>query len=199
MSKASIRIADAFYNDARDFLDRFNTGKEAWSGRRSERVKWCVDLRFAYETALKAIIAWRVDSDEFLVVYQAAVSGGHNLVRLAEAASDGLEELGITRLSALSMMACLPVDLRYNLDGVLFREHFEEWYYSTCGNDPWLTQAADEAERITDGIGARLSSESTIVNASDVRLDLDPMTAKQGKWIKEAAECMEQWKGGSDQ
>jgi len=169
-----IEVADHFYNDSLDLLNRFNylfNGDSImFSSIKSRRMKCYVDLRMAMESILKA----------YTVYYCHADLSGEKLVRQVESYRHHVEKIiaiCMEHLPSDELKPCeifcdklkdLPVGLRYRLDVMDFINSNESLYYSTIGNDSWIDTLYENIKNLAQYLGVVLSKESKIVSGEEL-------------------------------
>lgn len=162
-------IAQFFITDSKQFLFRYHNLRE-FQNEISSRSKLLIDLMFAAECMLKALIFLESQEDEKKTYKKIKT---HNLNRLCDLI---LGKTGISRLeSFLSQNPALyNVSSRYTLEAhINFREEniLGEHYYSTIANPQWLDSFYEIASETLSYVESEQNFEIKSINFSDIDVD----------------------------
>lgn len=154
MNRRHAEVANHFFTDASDLLLRFELTRNDFFVSHSRQAKLYVDLRIAYECALKAVVALSLDDSLSVEEIQKGVEGfGHQIERLELSAFPSLsasyDPLG-------PQIDRLPVSLRYRIDGWEFRDAKEELFFATVRSEPWIDSLHERTRAILGDLNSRL-------------------------------------------
>ena len=170
--KINIEVADCFYTDAEDLIDRFDRTFEVYFGVKSRRIKCYYDLRAAYECILKSIIAYHEQPEiERRDLIKKTERYGHKISELEVLAQNVDTDRESTVLSWGTILDRLPVGLRYALDAYDFIEAKESLYYETIGDDDWLYRLRKYVGTLSKAFGEKLSCHSGIISVRDIPME----------------------------
>lgn len=184
MVTPNIRVANDFFHDSLDFLQRYRITLDSFYAVKSRRFKLFLDLRMAAECVLKAYAAYHLMNDlNREAVIRRAESYGHKIKSMAQAVESYVAEDTWAEFNPfVEPLNALPVGLRYRLDGMDFREMNESFYYQTIGSDTWLEKLHDATKRLTDELNERLMTHSRILSGSELMAAaLEPQHNKYAK------------------
>jgi hypothetical protein len=170
-SPPNIYVANDFYHDCVDLLQRYKLTIDQFYSVRSKRLKTFIDLRIASECVLKAYIAYfsLKDLDRETVINKVE-SYKHHIGRMAEEVVKYVTGENWTRfLPFVQQLDALPVGLRYRIDVFDFRKIKEEFYYQTVGSDDWLNNLHDALKAISDELNLQLNYHSKIISGAELR------------------------------
>jgi len=168
--KNNVEIAQSFFEDAFDLADRFDITFERYHAIKTRRFKCFIDLRWAYECILKAIIAYSQPRDmERGALIKATEQAKHKISVLERTVMEGNNTFGVEPCG--DQLDQLPIGLRYALDGYDFRDAKEELYYDTIGSDVWLENFRKYVGQLMSRVGDELSKHGGIINAADIPIE----------------------------
>lgn len=163
------KIGEMFLDDSRSYLARYHQLVEK-ATERGRRCKLLVDIRFAIECALKALIFFESTDDE-KKTYQRVKKLGHKLEDLFKDPSVSCHS---------DIMACYPDVQKLNLDDydVFLRYSLEAFiefgaeadksdYYDMVNNLMNNNSIYDTAKKITDAVDKKKSKPIEITNFGD--------------------------------
>jgi hypothetical protein len=180
----NIRVANDFFHDSLDFLHRYQITVEHFFAIKSKRLKLFLDLRMAAECILKAYSAYfymrELSRDK---VIQKVEKHSHKIGEMAAIVRPCVEPSIWERFNQfVESLNCLPVGLRYQLDGADFRQVNEDFYYETVGSDAWLDALHDAIKLLADTLGKQLQTHSRVVTVNEIMSEL--MAPQHNKYAK---------------
>ena len=180
----NIRVANDFFHDSLDFLHRYRITVEHFFVIKSKRLKLFLDLRMAAECILKAYSAYfymrELSRDK---VIQEVENHRHKIGEMAAIVRPCVEPSIWERFNQfVESLDCLPVGLRYQLDGADFRKVNENFYYETVGSDAWLDALHGATKLLADTLDKQLQTHSRVVSVSEIMSEL--MAPQHNKYAK---------------
>ncbi len=170
MTNANIEVANDFFHDAEDFLNRYSLTVEHFYAIKSKRMKLFLDLRMGAECILKAYAAYFLmkDSPRGDVISRVE-SYRHKIPQMVNDVKSFIPVYEWQRFEPyVEQLSALPVSLRYRLDGADFRQMNENFYYATVGSDLWLDSLQDAIRELTKALNTHLVSHSRILSGADL-------------------------------
>jgi hypothetical protein len=179
-----IEIADSYFHDCEDFLYRYRLTFNYFTSMKSKRFKLFVDLRMAFECALKACaIYFQMKDLSRKDIIDRLHNLGHDTSKLIGLVSESLTQTQLENLRSVSEeVRMLHVGLRYDLDQVDFRVAQNDLYYQTVGSDVWLNRLHDVTTELSALISESLQTHSRVVSVKDLMKDV--LTPKYNKTLK---------------
>jgi hypothetical protein len=170
MATVNVEIANDFFHDAGDLLDRYRLTADHFYAIKSKRMKLFLDLRMAAECILKAYAAYflmvSVTRDEIIRRVEAYK---HDIRRMSDDVKPMVDtEVWHSFEPFVDQLSALPVGLRYRLDGADFRRVNESFYYQTIGSDSWLDKLHDAIRVLNDSLNTLLVGHSRLLSAADL-------------------------------
>lgn len=165
-------IAEYFISDCKEFLFRYKQLRE-FQTQISNRSKLMIDLIFAIECSLKALIFIESLEDE-KETYKKIKT--HNLKYLIEKV-DNTEIAEILNLINENI-ELYDVSSRYTLEAnINFRENnvLGELYYNTIANFIWLDNLYESAQNLLSFVETRMDRKIKIINFNDIDIDKEMM------------------------
>ncbi len=170
MTNPNIEVANDFFHDAEDFLNRYSLTVEHFYAIKSKRMKLFLDLRMGAECILKAYAAYFLmkDSPSGDVISRVK-SYRHKIPQMVNDVKSFIPVEDWQRFEPyVEQLSALPVSLRYRLDGADFRQMNENFYYATVGSDLWLDSLQDAIRKLTKALDTHLISHSRILSGADL-------------------------------
>ncbi len=170
MTNPNIEVANDFFHDAEDFLNRYSLTVEHFYAIKSKRMKLFLDLRMGAECILKAYAAYFLmkDSPSGDVISRVK-SYRHKIPQMVNDVKSFIPVEDWQRFEPyVEQLSALPVSLRYRLDGADFRQLNENFYYATVGSDLWLDSLQDAIRKLTKALDTHLISHSRILSGADL-------------------------------
>lgn len=180
----NIDVANDFFHDCIDLLQRYRMIIDHFSGIRSKRLKTFIDLRIAAECLLKSYVAYfKLSELDRGDVIKKIETYGHKITSMAVEAEGFADHQNWASFSPyVAKLDILPVGLRYRLDVFDFREVNEVLYYETVGNDAWLYGLHDSLKALSDDMNQHLNSHSCVVSVEELWEEL--ITPRHNKYAK---------------
>jgi hypothetical protein len=159
-------IASHFLADTTDYLARVHLTRDEFGGMKSRRLKWFMDIRLAYECALKAAIAESMrDAEDGERLLKEIEGYGHRIGQLERDAFPVLLE-GLRPFGA--ELDRLPVGLRYRIDCWDFISSRGRDYYETAGDDTWRESLLGQTRVIVQHVSEKLNKYSRILSGDEL-------------------------------
>ncbi len=170
MTNPNIEVANDFFHDAEDFLNRYSLTVEHFYAIKSKRMKLFLDLRMGAECILKAYAAYFLMKDSpRRDVISRVESYRHKIPQMVNDVKSFIPVYEWQRFEPyVEQLSALPVSLRYRLDGADFRQLNENFYYATVGSDLWLDSLQDAIRKLTKALDTHLISHSRILSGADL-------------------------------
>jgi hypothetical protein len=161
-------ISHFFQKDARAFFNRYALLKES-STHLGTRSKLLLDLLFAIECTLKALIFFESNEDEIKTYKKIKEHRFDKLIKLlSPEAQTKCEQYSISELNEYY------VDIRYTLEAhVKFRTEqgiLGKEYYSTIANSKWLDNVNDNAKLLLKYVESRNPPEIESCQFSEINV-----------------------------